>query len=138
MGSRLLTTAVGLVTLTLAVVQVTVQPSTYFQPNILLQWLSFLPLLGSFVLGFSFTVPKRDLEKQSMHAPVATHVTLPNLRWFAFDGGRSYTEAVLHRITAPRLETFNIKFLNQLTLMLGMVPEASLLQARPEGHLYRK
>jgi hypothetical protein len=36
-GSRLLTTAVGLVTLHL----VMVHPSTYFHPNTLLQWISF-------------------------------------------------------------------------------------------------
>ena len=40
-GSRLLTTAVGLVSLCLAMVH----PSTYIQPNVLLQWLSSMTQL---------------------------------------------------------------------------------------------
>ena len=98
-------------TLTLAVVQ----PTTYFQPNVLLQWLSFLPRLESFALGLSFTVPMRDLERQLTRAPVATHVTLPNLRWFAFEGGYGHMEAVLRRITAPRLKTFSIQSTSSLS-----------------------
>jgi hypothetical protein len=41
MGSRLLTTAVGLVTLALGVDH----PSAYFRPNTLLQWISVMPQL---------------------------------------------------------------------------------------------
>jgi hypothetical protein len=40
--SRLHPTATGLVTLNLAI-----DPSAYFQPNILLQWISFMPQLES-------------------------------------------------------------------------------------------
>jgi hypothetical protein len=46
-GSRLLTTAVGLVTLYRA---------TYFRPNILLQWLSFTPWLE--MLRIAFFIPR--------------------------------------------------------------------------------
>src|ERR1700722_15898529 len=58
MGSRLLTTAVGLVTLGL----IMVHPSTYFHPNILLRWLSFMPQLETLIVPFLFPVPNRDLE----------------------------------------------------------------------------
>ena len=75
-GSRLLTTAVGLVTLCLFMDH----PSTYFHPNTLLQWISFMPQLETLVIVFLFPVPNRDVERQLMHTPIMTHVTLPNLR----------------------------------------------------------
>jgi len=44
-----------------------------------------------------------------------THVTLPNLRWFEFRGVSAYLEAVVGRITTPRLKRLSIKFFKQLT-----------------------
>ena len=105
--SQLLTTAVGLVTLVLTVVH----PPTYFQPNILLQWLSFMPQLETLVISFSFPVPNSDVEGQLIHMPI----TLPNLRWFVFRGVSAYVEAVVRRITTPRLEKLGLHFFKQLT-----------------------
>jgi hypothetical protein len=102
-GSRLLTTAMGLETLALTIVH----PSSYFQPNILLQWLSFMPQLEMFTILFLGAVPNSDVDTQLMQ----TNVTLPNLRCFEFQGAGAYVEAVVHRLTAPRLETFRIMFL---------------------------
>jgi hypothetical protein len=59
-GSRLLTTAVGLVTLYLYMDH----PSTYFGPNTLLQWLSSMPQLETLCILFRFPVPKLDVERQ--------------------------------------------------------------------------
>ena len=56
-GSRLLTTAVGLVTLGLFMRH----PSTYFHPNFLLQWLLFMPQLETLIVYFHFPVPNRDV-----------------------------------------------------------------------------
>ena len=67
-GSRLLTTAVGLVTLYLDMVN----PSTYFHPNTLSRWLSFMPQLETLMIGFQFPVPNRDVERQLMHTPITT------------------------------------------------------------------
>ena len=100
-GSRLLTTAVGLVTLALSVGH----SSAYFPPNILLRWLSSMPQLETLMITFLFPVPNRDVERQLMHRPIITQVTLPNLRCFAFQGDSAYMEAVVHRITSPRLES---------------------------------
>ena len=111
LGSRLLTTAVGLVTLALVVSH----PSIYLQPDFLLQWLSFMPQLETLLITFSFPVPNRDVERQLMQMPAMTHVTLPNLRWFVFQGVNAYLEAVVHRITTPRLEKLDIHFFFQLT-----------------------
>jgi hypothetical protein len=111
MGSRLLTTAVGLVTLVLDMRH----PSTYFHPNILLRWLSFMPQLETLIVDFSFPAPNRDVERQPTHTPITTPITFPNLHYFEFRGVRTYLEALVHRITSPRLEKLRIMFFNQLT-----------------------
>ena len=109
-GSRLLTTAVGLVTLCL----VMNDPSTYFHPRTLLRWISFMPQLETLVVSFLFPVPNGDVERQLAHT-IVTPVTLPNLHQFTFRGVSAYLEALIHRITTPRLEKLRIYFFNQLT-----------------------
>ena len=108
---RLYPTAVGLVTLCLTINH----PSTYFQPNILLQWISFMPQLENLAILFTFPVPNRDVERQLTQIPITTHITLPNLRQFFFQGVSAYLEAVVCRITTPRLEHLDIQFFKQLT-----------------------
>ena len=108
--SRLHPTAVGLVTLYLLINH----PSAYFQPNILLQWISFMPQIENLVILFRFPVPNRDVERQLTHTPITTHFTLPNLRVFAFRGVSAYLEAVVCRIATPRLEVLDIRFFKQL------------------------
>ena len=110
-GSRLLTTAVSLVTLSL----VMVHPSTYFHPNNLLQWISFMPQLETLTIYFEFPIPSRDLERKFTHAPTIAPVTLPNLRHFVFHGVSTYLEALVHRITTPRLKKLRIELFSQLT-----------------------
>jgi hypothetical protein len=111
MVSRLLTSAVGLVTLFLSMVD----PSTYFHPNTLLRWLSFMPQLETLRINFEFAVPSRDIERHPTQMPVMTPVILPNLHIFRFRGIRTYLEALVHRMNAPRLEKLHIALLNQLT-----------------------
>ena len=111
MGSRLLTTAVGLVTLELVVLD----PSTYFHPNILLQWISLMPHLETLGIRFKHSIPNRDVERQLIHTPIIAPITLPNLHLFSFCGVSTYLEALVHRITTPRLEKLEINFFNQLT-----------------------
>ena len=108
--SRLLTTAMGLITLSLYMA-----PSTYFRPSTLLQWISFMPQLETLVIDSLFPIPNQDVESQLMHTPITTHVTLPNLRSFSFQGGSAYLEEVVRRIITPRLEEFSIEFYEQLT-----------------------
>ena len=104
-------TATGIVTLALTIAH----PSAYFQPNVLLQWISFIPQLETLVIGFRFAVPNRDVERQLTHTPITTHITLPNLRLFGFQGVSAYLEAVFCRIATPRLETLQIQLFKQLT-----------------------
>ena len=110
----LLTTAVGLVTLSLWMVH----PSTYFQPNTLLQWISLMPQLEMLAICFEFPIPSRDVERQLTDTPIIAHVTLPNIRHFQFRGVPTYLEALVHRITAPRLERLITDFYNQLTFFV--------------------
>jgi hypothetical protein len=109
--SRLLTTALGLVTLYLYMEH----PSTYLHPNTLPQWISLMPQLETLGIAFIFTVPSRDVERQLTHTPITTTVILPNLHRFWFRGVSTYLEALVRRITAPRLEKLQIDFFNQLT-----------------------
>jgi hypothetical protein len=106
-GSRLLITAVGLVTLHMI-------HSPYIQPAVLLQWLSFLPQLENLIY-YTFPIPNRDVERQLNQSPITTHITLPNLRLFEIEGASAYLEALFRRITAPRLEKLQISFFKQLT-----------------------
>ena len=110
-GSPLLTAAVGLVTLCLHMTH----PSSYFQPNTLLQWISSMPQLETLVIAFYFALPNRDIERQLTHMPVITPIALPNLHDLNFFGVSTYLEALIHRITTPRLKKLIITFLNQLT-----------------------
>ncbi|KAF8489514.1 hypothetical protein F5888DRAFT_1160219 [Russula emetica] len=110
-GSRIIPTAVGLTSLCLFVDR----PSNQFQPNVVLQWLLLTPQLEELVIDFYFPVPNRDVERQLMRTPIITPVTLPNLRRLAFEGCSAYMEALVRRLTTPRLERLNIVFFNQLT-----------------------
>jgi hypothetical protein len=110
-GFQLLTDAVGIVTLCLHVSH----PDAYFQPVTLLQWISFMPQLETVVISSSVSVPNRDVERQLVHTPIISHVTLPNLRFLVLKGGSAFVEAVLSRIITPRLEKLDIWFFKQLT-----------------------
>jgi hypothetical protein len=114
-GSPLRTTVINrLATLCLYLTH----PSAYFRPNILLQYLSSMPQLEKLVIGFFFPVPNRDVERQLLLTPTSTHVTLSSLRYFTFQGVGAYLEALVCRITTPRLEKLGIVFFNQLIYSL--------------------
>ena len=124
--SPLLVTAAGLVILSLSIDRI----STYFQPTDLLEWLSLMPQLEILLISFNFNFPNRFVESQLMHTPIMTRVTLPNLRSFAFQAVSAYSEAVLSRITASRLENFQSSHLKQLTFP---VPQLLLFMGRVEN-----
>ena len=113
-GSRLLTTAVGLVTLYLIIDH----PPTYIHPNTLLQWLSFMPRLETLVIFFSFPVRYHDEASQLTHTPTIIPVTLPKLHRFTFQGVSTYLEALLDRIATPRLEKYEVIFSYQVTFLV--------------------
>ena len=89
-----------------------------------------MPQLDMLLISFHFAVLNRDVERQLMRRPLTTHVTLPNLRAFLFRAVGAYSEAVLSRITAPRLEIFQIYYLKQLTFS---VPQLLQFMGRTEN-----
>ena len=110
-GSQLVSTAVGLVTLHL----VMVHPSTYFHPNTLIRWISLMPQLETLKILLEFSIPNRDVERRLTHTPIIAPITLPNLHCLRFRGVSTYLEALVHWITTPRLKELCIEFSNQLT-----------------------
>ena len=118
-GSRLHPTATGLVTLYLMINHT----SAYFQPNVLLQWISLMPRLESLFVSFSFPVSSRDVKKHLPRTPITTHITLPNLRVFWFRGVSAYLEAVVRRIKTPRAERVIIRLYEQLTFSVPHLPQ---------------
>jgi hypothetical protein len=80
-----------------------------------------MPQLEILLIVFHFAVPNRDVERQLMRTPIMTHVTLPNLRTFVFQAVSAYSEAVFSRITAPRLENFQICYFKQLTFSVAQL-----------------
>src|SRR5712675_2443311 len=105
-GSPLLTTAVGLVTLSLD----HISPSVYSHPNDLVHRLSQMPQLETLGIAFHSPVPNRDVKQELLHKPLTTHATLPNLRWFVFKGASAYLEALLSCMTAPLLAKLQVGF----------------------------
>jgi hypothetical protein len=129
-GSPLLTATGGLVTLSLG----WIHPSTYFSPNELFQQLSVMPQLETLRVTFHSPLPNRDVERQLLRTPLLTHVTLPNLRWFAFKGANAYLEALLHRMTTPFLEKLEIAFFHQLTYSIPNLAQFMNTTDNPRYH----
>ena len=115
MRPRLHPTAVGLVALYLTIDY----ESDYFQPSVLLQWISLLPQLEMLLIQIPIPLPLPLLdvewaERQLTHTPVTAPITLPNLRLLHFGCVSSYLEAIICRITTPRLKQLTIQFFNQI------------------------
>ena len=103
----------GLVTLSLRCT-----PSANFGPNELLQQLSIMPHLETLRILFYPPRSNQDIERPLLQIPSFTHVTLPTLHWFGFQGPNAYTEAVLLRVTMPLLK---------VTEILSMVSDSDIL-----------
>jgi len=101
-----------LLTATMRLVTLSLQDITYFGPNDLLQQLSLLPQLE--ILRITFRSPDPDAEMLLSQMQIITHITLPNLRWFGFQGANAYLEALLPQMTTPLLEKLETYFWSQL------------------------
>jgi hypothetical protein len=113
-GIPLLTTTVDIVTLSLN----SIPPSTFFHPNDLLQRLSLMCRLEILGISFQPPAPNLDSEVSLLDIPFITHVTLPNLRWFGFQGTSNYLEALLSLMDTPHLEKLQITFFNETTFVV--------------------
>jgi hypothetical protein len=113
-GSPLLMTTAGLVTLELA----NIPSSAYFPPSYLLARLPLMPQLVKLSIEFRSPIPSRNIESQLSSTSLMTDITLPNLSKFWFRGWSTYLEGLLARIRAPLLSIFAIEFFNQLTFAI--------------------
>jgi hypothetical protein len=112
--SLLLTSTGGLVELLLG----DIPQSAYFPLNYILSCLSLMPLLERLTIIFHAPLPSRDVVTQSFDTQIMTHVTLPNLRVFAFHGASTYVEGLLAQISTPVLSVLDVKFFNQPTFIV--------------------
>ena len=115
--SPLNTTMGNLVTLYLTKVPF----SANFHPNNLLQQLSFMHQLEKLSIGFKLC---HGMERQLLHTPIRTRVTLPNLRLLRFKGSSAYLEALLPWVTTLLLEKLSIDF---FTRMIYSIPHLQQL-----------
>lgn len=111
-ASPSLTTPANLVSLSLR----WVHPSTFLLPDELLQRISFAPRLEMLQISFGFSVFDNNVEKQMSCAPIMTHVALPDLCHFAFEGDNAYLEMLLSCMAIPLLQKLKLVFFRDHTL----------------------
>ena len=88
--------------------------SCYFPPNVLLQQLSLMSQLEILAILFNCYNFGRDIEGLSLHTPIMSRVTLPNLHWLMYEGTYAYLEMLLPWISIPHLERIHIHFFNRM------------------------
>ena len=86
--------------------------SGYISPNVMVAAISALTSLSSFWLKFQS--PRSCPDHASRRPPPSTRAVLPVLRYFAFKGVGEYLEDLVARIDAPRLNTLEITFFNDI------------------------
>jgi hypothetical protein len=74
-----------------------------------------MPQLETLMITLSFAVPSRTIERPLALMPIITPITLPNLRWFGYQGVDAYLEEIVCRMSTPRLESLIVVFFEQLT-----------------------
>ena len=94
----------GLVTLSLQYTH----PSANFGSGELLDQLKFMLQLETLRITIYSPLSDQDIEEQLLQIPLSTHVTLPNVRWFEFNGPLASMRSVLPRITMPSLKIAEI------------------------------
>jgi len=127
-GSPILATAAGLVTLTLE----SVRPSIHFHFHKFLQRLSLMSQLRKLKIACHTPLTDDDTEEQPSHAPTVIHATLPNLRWLGLKGTSACMEKLLPCITAPLLAKLEVIFsdgpLSSVPYLLHAINPAGILR----------
>jgi hypothetical protein len=107
-----------------------IPPSAYFPPSYLLARLSLTLQLEVLTIRFFSPLPNRDVEKQLLHAPSITQLTLPKLRRFMFRGAATYLDGLVDRISAPSLHSLSICLYGETSFTGFTVPRlAHFLQS---------
>jgi len=107
-GSSFLATSTGLVTFSLELIP----PSVSWRPTELLHRASSMPHLQTLAISFRSDEPNQHVGRWMVNTRNKTHV-LANLRWLVFQGDSTYLEALLPRMTTPRLEGLHVHLFNE-------------------------
>jgi hypothetical protein len=109
-GSPILTTAVGIVTLTLEFLL----PSAHFRSLDFLQCLSNMSRLEKLTITLHSPIPDDDIEGRPFRTSITTQIILHKLRWLGFKGTSACVGTLLPHISAPLLEKLEIIFFDGL------------------------
>ena len=111
--------------------------SGYVPPEAMATTLSALINLELLQLNFRYPPPRRTLGSQ--RPPPLTHSILPCLARIWFKGASEYSEEILARIDAPRLDRLQITFFNQLIFdtpqLFQFVSRRPTLRALEKGYI---
>jgi hypothetical protein len=92
--------------------------SGYISPEAMVACLSTMTGLEALSLGFgSCESPRRRSDWESRRSPSLTRILLPVLDRFWFKGVGEYLEHLVARIDAPRLESLDITFFNDIVFV---------------------
>ena len=86
--------------------------SGYISPETMVACLTLLTNLDE--LSLEFESPQSRLDRESRRPPPSTRTVLPALTYFWFKGDGEYLEDLVARMDAPRLNSFNITFFNDI------------------------
>ena len=100
---RLLTSTISLVTLVLW----NIPASSYFSPRLLVARLQSLHQLEFLCIAFSIPIPRPSAERLLL-GKQGTPVTLPNVKYFTFQGVSAYLERLVSQIRAPLLQQLEV------------------------------
>jgi hypothetical protein len=112
--------------------------SGYIPPEVMANSLSALTSLESLWLQFAYPQRRPALETRRPPLLPLTRSILPGLTRIVFKGVSEYLEVILARIDAPRLDSLNITFFNQLIFntphLFQFISRRPTLRAL-EGHI---
>jgi hypothetical protein len=131
-GSPLLTSSAGLVSLKLDYTPIPYLPNLSTHPAYLLNQLSLVPQLEILVIEFHSPLPDWHVARQQLAALIMPHIhiTLPNLHWFSFKGGSDYLEGIVGQISAPVLSTLHIMLSYSPVPLLQFIRTSEALRFR--------
>ena len=111
----------------------------YIPREVMTTSLSALTSLESLVLDFQHPRPRPALESRRLPLPPSILSILPSLTSILFSGASEYSEEILARIDAPRLDFLYISFFNQIIFdtpqLSKFVGRRPTLRSPEEGYI---
>ena len=99
-----------------------IEDYSYLPPNELTERISSIPRLEKLSIRFQVEFRLPDTEREFWDTQI-TRIVLSNLREFAFGGDSAYLEKMLALISTPLLQSFDVAFFSQPTLVVQHISE---------------